>query len=110
MMTLTLSLFGGLIFAQTGPLTQGNGKELSDPSERLVLERAFNRLSAPDAKSCAGCHKAPYGIPGGSCDFVTSVFVIGQHFDFLTFDPTDPMPTKGALAAPVKRSCIREDA
>lgn len=62
----------------------------------LVGMRAFNRLSGPDANSCAGCHNAPFGIAGGSGDFVTSVFTLGQRFDFLTFDPSDDVPTRGS--------------
>src|ERR1700736_5361371 len=79
------------------PLTKGTGKPLSDLNSPLVGPRAFNRLSAPDANSCAGCHNAPYGIPGGGGDFVTNVFVLGQRFDFLTFDAGDQIPTKGAV-------------
>src|SRR5581483_3798393 len=79
------------------PLMKGNGKELTDPSQPLVGTRAFNRLSAPDSNSCGGCHNAPYGISGGGGDFVSNVFVLGQRFDFLTFDQSDPLPTKGAL-------------
>src|SRR5581483_5030091 len=79
------------------PLTKGNGKELTDPSQPLVGNRAFNRLSAPDANSCAGCHNAPYGISGGGGDFVTNVFVLGQRFDFVSFDSGDRVPTKGAV-------------
>src|SRR6185436_14519186 len=47
------------------PLTKGTGRTLSDPSRPLTGSRAFNRISAPDANSCAGCHNSPYGIPGG---------------------------------------------
>jgi cytochrome c peroxidase len=79
------------------PLTKGNGKALTDPSQPLVGQRGFNRLSAPDANSCAGCHNMPYGITGGGGDFVANVFVLGQRFDFLTFDPSDQLPTKGAV-------------
>ena len=79
------------------PLTKGNGKELSDASSPLVGKRAFNRISAPDANSCMGCHNEPYGIPGGSGDFATSVFVMGQRFDFVTFDPADKTPTRGTV-------------
>jgi hypothetical protein len=79
------------------PLTKGNGKELSDPSSPLVGKRAFNRISGPDANSCMGCHNMPYGIPGGSGDLATSVFVLGQRFDFVTFDPGDKVPTRGAV-------------
>ena len=79
------------------PLMKGNGTALSDPSKPLSGSRAFNRLSGPDANSCYGCHNMPYGIPGGGGDFVTGVFVLGQRFDFLTFDLTDRVPTSGAV-------------
>jgi hypothetical protein len=79
------------------PLTKGNGAGLSDPLSPLVGTRAFNRISTPDANSCAGCHNAPFGIAGGGGDFVTSVFVLGQRFDFATFDRSDLTPTRGAL-------------
>src|SRR5439155_9043932 len=51
---------------QGRPLTKGTGKAVSDPSSPLVGSRAWNRLSGPDANSCAGCHNQPFGIPGGS--------------------------------------------
>src|SRR6267378_1420287 len=79
------------------PLTKGTGKPLSDLDSPLVGLRSFNRISAPDANSCAGCHNAPYGISGGGGDFVTNVFVLGQRFDFVTFDPNDKIRTRGAL-------------
>ncbi len=79
------------------PLTKGNGKDLADPNAPLIGQRAFNRVSAPDANSCAGCHNSPYGISGGSGDFVTNVFVLGQRFDFVTFDGADTLPTRGML-------------
>jgi hypothetical protein len=76
------------------PLMKGTGKELTDPSRPLVGTRAFNRISAPDANSCAGCHNAPYGITGGGGDFVTNVFVLAQRFDFVTFERDDALPTR----------------
>jgi cytochrome c peroxidase len=79
------------------PLTKGTGKPLSDLNSPLVGSRSFNRISAPDANSCAGCHNAPYGISGGGGDFVTNVFVLGQRFDFITFDSNDKIRTRGAL-------------
>ncbi len=79
------------------PLTKGNGTALSDPTHPLTGLREFNRVSAPDANSCYGCHNQPYGIPGGGGDFVTNVFVLGQRFDFLTFDSSDRLPTRGAV-------------
>ena len=79
------------------PSTKGTGRPLSDPSRPLKGARAFNRISAPDANSCAGCHNAPHGISGGGGDFVTNVFVLGQRFDFVTFDPADTLPTRGTV-------------
>lgn len=79
------------------PLTKGTGAPLSDPNDPLLFLRSFNRLSAPDANSCAGCHNAPFGIPGGGGDIVANVFVLAQRFDFATFDQTDLIPTKGAV-------------
>lgn len=79
------------------PLTKGNGKALSDPKDPLVGSRGFNRISGPDANSCAGCHNQPYGLSGGGGDFVSNVFVLGQRFDFATLDPKDTVPTKGAV-------------
>jgi len=100
-----LVAFGGKLFnanwtEQEGggrPLTKGTGRPLSDLTSPLVGLRAFNRLSGPDANSCAGCHNQPYGISGGGGDFVTNVFVLGQRFDFVTFDPKDKVRTKGFL-------------
>ena len=79
------------------PLSKGTGRPLTDPSRPLVGARAFNRVSAPDANSCAGCHNLPYGISGGGGDFVTNVFVLGHRFDFVTFDAKDDVPTRGNL-------------
>ncbi len=78
------------------PFSKGNGRSLTDRTAPLAGIRGFNRLSGPDANSCAGCHNAPYGIPGGGGDFVTNVFQLGQRFDFLTFDPADIVPTRGS--------------
>jgi hypothetical protein len=78
------------------PLTKGTGGPLSDPSAPLVFPRNFNRVSAPDANSCAGCHNAPFGIPGGGGDIVANVFVLGQRFDFATLNVlADGFRTKG---------------
>jgi cytochrome c peroxidase len=89
------------------PLTKGTGMALSDPSKPLVGTRAFNRISGPDANSCYGCHNQPYGIPGGSGDFVASVFVLGQRFDFMTFDPDDTLPTRGGVDEQRKRVTLQ---
>lgn len=79
------------------PLSKGTGAPLADLTDPLTFPRNFNRVSGPDSNSCAGCHNAPYGIAGGGGDFVTSVFVLGQRFDFATFDQNDTIPTKGAV-------------
>lgn len=79
------------------PLTKGTGQPLSDPSRPLTGPRRFNRISGPDANSCAGCHNAPYAIVGGGGDFATSVFVQAERFDFVTFDRTDTTVTRGSL-------------
>jgi hypothetical protein len=79
------------------PLTKGTGHPLSDPSKPLTESRAFSRISGPDANSCAGCHNQPYGISGGSGDFVTSVFVLAQRFDFASFDSRDTVSTRGSV-------------
>lgn len=79
------------------PLTKGTGRPLSDPSHPLIGSRAFNRISAPDANSCYGCHNSPFGIAGGAGDFATNVFVLGQRFDFATFDSADKLPTRGSV-------------
>ncbi|MCA8963183.1 MAG: thiol oxidoreductase, partial [Planctomycetes bacterium] len=77
------------------PLTKGTGGPLSDPTSPLLFPRNFNRISAPDANSCAGCHNLPR--PGGGGDFVTNVFVLGQRFDHVTFDQADQTPLRGAV-------------
>jgi cytochrome c peroxidase len=84
------------------PLAKGTGKALSDPSAPLTGQRSFNRISGPDANSCYGCHNQPHGVVGGSGDFVTNVFVLGQRFDFVTLDPTDHRATRGAVDEQLK--------
>lgn len=94
------SLFTANFTTQEGagrPLSKGTGASLSDPGTPLLFPRAFNRVSAPDANSCAGCHNAPFGIAGGSGDIVANVFVLGQRFDFATFDRADDTPTRGSV-------------
>ncbi|MFW6175280.1 MAG: di-heme oxidoredictase family protein [Acidobacteriota bacterium] len=91
-------LFEAMWTAQEGggrPLTKGTGGDLADPTSPLEFPRSFNRISAPDANSCAGCHNLPRS--GGAGDVVANVFVLGQRFDHVTFDPTDAVPTRGAL-------------
>lgn len=91
------TLFEAMWTAEEGggrPLTKGVGAPLADPSDPLVFPRNFNRISAPDANSCAGCHNLP--ASGGGGDIVANVFVLGQRFDFATFDGGDTVPTRGA--------------
>ena len=77
------------------PLTKGTGSSLSNLSNPLVFPRNFNRISAPDANSCAGCHNVP--IAGGGGDIVANVFVLGQRFDFATFDGNETLADQGAV-------------
>jgi len=78
------------------PRTKGTGAPLVDQGAPLTFPRNFNRLSGPDANSCAGCHNRP--LVGGGGDIVANVFVLGQRFDFVTFDALgDAVPTRGAL-------------
>jgi hypothetical protein len=75
-----------------------------------LFPRNFNRLSAPDANSCAGCHAQPR--VGGGGDIVTNVFVLGQRFDFATFDQADSIPTRGSrdeLGRPVTEQSIANE-
>jgi cytochrome c peroxidase len=90
------------------PLSKGTGAPLADPSSPLVFPRNFNRVSAPDANSCAGCHNAPFGIPGGGGDIVTNVFVLGQRFDFVSFDGSDSVPTRGSVDESGKHATAQE--
>jgi len=69
------------------PLTKGTGMPLSNAHEPLVFPRNFNRISGPDTNSCSGCHNKPY--IGGGGDIAANVFVLGQRFDSVTFNPTN---------------------
>lgn len=79
------------------PLTKGTGGAVTTPGLRLEFPRNFNRVSAPDANSCAGCHNAPFGVIGGGGDIVANVFVLGHRFDFATFNQLDTVFTGGAF-------------
>src|SRR5262249_26040013 len=101
----TLLEFGKQLFTANWTIQEGQGRPLakgvgtptplSDPASPLVFPRNFNRFSAPDANSCAGCHNVP--ITGGAGDIVANVFVLGQRFDSITMDHSDTVPTRGAL-------------
>jgi len=88
------------------PLSKGTGDPLSDPSRSLIFPFGFNRISAPDANSCAGCHNLPF--PGGGGDIVANVFVLAQRFDFATFDENDPVPLRGALDETGRQSLLQD--
>jgi cytochrome c peroxidase len=77
------------------PLAKGTGAPLSDPNAPLRFPRNNNRVSGPESNSCAGCHNQP--VAGGMGDLATNVFVLGQRFDFATFNANDAVPTGGVL-------------
>jgi hypothetical protein len=90
-------LFDAMWTEQEGggrPLSKGTGGAISDPDDPLLFPRNFNRISAPDANSCAGCHNLPRS--GGGGDIVANVFVLGQRFDFATFNADDTQPLKSS--------------
>ena len=92
------TLFEAMWTSQEGagrPMTKGTGKPLSDSTSPLIFPRNFNRISGPDTNSCSGCHNKP--AVGGGGDIVGNVFVLGQRFDFATFDALDPIPTRGGV-------------
>ena len=85
-------LFTAMWTSQEGagrPMTKGTGNPISDPTSPLIFPRNFNRVSGPDTNSCSGCHNKPDIGRGG--DIVGNVFVLGQRFDFATFDSLDPV-------------------
>ncbi|MCB1225050.1 MAG: TIGR02597 family protein [Verrucomicrobiales bacterium] len=88
------------------PLTKGTGPQISDPSSPLVFPRNFNRISAPDSNSCVGCHNSP--VSGGNGDIVANVFVLGQRFDFATFDHSDSISTRGGTDEEGKHPTLQQ--
>ncbi|MEJ7733997.1 MAG: di-heme oxidoredictase family protein [Polyangiaceae bacterium] len=91
-------LFTAVFTPQEGggrPLTKGTGDPLVDPSRPLLFPHNFNRISAMDSNSCASCHNTPF--VGGGGHFSANAFIPGQRFDFITFDHSDDIPTRGAL-------------
>lgn len=104
-------LFNAMWTRQEGggrPLTTGTGAPLADPTSPLVFPRNANRISAPDANSCGGCHNLPRS--GGGGDIVANVFVLGQRFDHITFDPNDVITKRGALDEEGKFPTLDESA
>lgn len=88
------------------PKTKGTGAPLSDPNDPLLFPRNFNRISAPDANSCAGCHNKP--VTGGGGDIVANVFVLGQRFDFAMFGPGNARPLKSSVDEEGRRVSLDE--
>lgn len=73
---------GELLFKAKFNILDGAGRPAatgdSKPTPRPRRDdQRFNRISGPDANSCAGCHNQPR--LGGSGEFVVNVFV-GAHF------------------------------
>jgi hypothetical protein len=69
-----LIAFGSRLFSarwttqegQGRPQTKGTGSPLFDPTSLLTFPPNFDRLSGPDANSCAGCHNTPFVGAGGA--------------------------------------------
>ena len=79
---------GRAVFTASFNTLDGAGRpELTgtgQPRKRRMMPDNFNRISAPDANSCAGCHNLP--AIGGGGDNVANVFVLGQQNPFVNFD------------------------
>lgn len=73
---------------------KGNDGTLSDPTSPLIFPHNFNRFSGPAAGSCAGCHNLPRA---GGGDVIGNVFVLANRFDFVTFDRSDTVRTRGTF-------------
>ena len=80
---------------QGRPLSNGEGEPLADPSSPLTFPRDLNRVSGPDTASCSHCHNTP--IVGGGGDIAMGVFVLGERFDFVTFERDDHVVKRGTL-------------
>ena len=61
---------------------QQTGK--GSPRKRRVMPDNFNRISAPDANACSGCHNMP--APGGGGEVAVNVFVMADSLPFVDFD------------------------
>jgi hypothetical protein len=63
-------LFNARFTVQEGagrPLSKGTGAALSDLTSPLIFPDNFDRVSAPEANACSGCHNAPVVGGGGCC-------------------------------------------
>lgn len=91
-------LFGARFDSNEGtgrPHTNGADVPLHDPNSPLAFPHFINRISGPVSSSCTGCHNTP--LIGGGGDIIGSVFILGNRFDFVTFDPADLIPLRGSL-------------
>ncbi|MEQ8768628.1 MAG: di-heme oxidoredictase family protein [Planctomycetota bacterium] len=79
---------GALLFRANFNELDGAGRPESTgtgaPRDRREEPENFNRISAPDANACSGCHNLPFF--GGAGDNVANVFVLGQRLPFVDFD------------------------
>ena len=86
-----LFALGKVIFEARFNTLDGAGRPESTgtgaPRARRVAPDNFNRISGPDANSCAGCHNLPRS--GGGGENVANVFVLGQARPFVNFDGTE---------------------
>lgn len=83
-----LIAIGEQIFSASFNTLDGSGNTkvrlFTNDSEKSNLLAKFNRISGPDANSCAGCHNQP--IPGGGGDNVANAFVLANEFPNVNFD------------------------
>ena len=83
-----LIAIGEQIFSASFNTLDGSGNTkirlFTNDNEKLDLLARFNRISGPDANSCAGCHNQP--ITGGGGDNVANVFVLAHEFPNVNFD------------------------
>lgn len=92
------SLFTARWTAQEGqgrPFSKGSGAALSDMSSPLIFPRNINRISGPDTGACSNCHNIP--VIGGGGDFSNNVSILGDRFDFTSFEINDAAPTRGSV-------------
>lgn len=88
-----INAFGKFMFETSFTEADGQGRPNQngvfppDPRNPRVHPENFNRISGPDADSCAGCHNKPRS--GGGGDNVANVFVLAQKLSFFN-DPTQP--------------------
>jgi len=83
-----LIAIGAQIFSASFNTLDGSGNTkirlFTSDNEKSSLLARFNRVSGPDANSCAGCHNQP--ITGGGGDNVANVFVLAHQFPNVNFD------------------------